>query len=271
MAHIDVTGGELYVETDGDPANPAVLLIHAGIATLRMWDPIVPQLSADHYVIRYDTRGFGKTRTENVEFSNRADALAVLDDLGVQRATLVGASRGGVIAIDTALEFPERVAGLVVVGGAPSGFSDVDLTTHEDQLFDAIDAAYEKKDWERMLRLEVEVWSFGPHRTADELDPGFVQTAYDLNLANLPHVEEDPSPIPIDPPAVDRLGDIDVPALIMVGEHDVSETLVQYEYLLSTLSDATGARFPDAAHLPSVEQPGDFVRVLTDWLRANRL
>ena len=90
MPRLDVPGASLYYETQGDPASPALLLIHAGIATLRMWDPQVAALAAHHYVIRFDTRGFGQTTTENVEFSNRADAAALLDHLGVARVTVIG-------------------------------------------------------------------------------------------------------------------------------------------------------------------------------------
>ena len=61
-------------------------------------------------VIRHDTRGFGETETDAVAFSNRADVAALLDELGVDRAHVVGLSRGGAIALDFALEYPDRYA-----------------------------------------------------------------------------------------------------------------------------------------------------------------
>ncbi|PJJ73564.1 pimeloyl-ACP methyl ester carboxylesterase [Diaminobutyricimonas aerilata] len=266
MPHLDVDGASLYYETAGDPAAPALLLIHAGIANLRMWDPIVPALAADHHVIRFDTRGFGQTATQNVGFSDRADALSVLDALDVHKATVIGASRGGGIAIDLALESPGRVRGLVTVGSGPSGFPELDMTDREDELFDEIDVAFEARDWERMLRLEAAVWDFGPERDPATLDPAFVETAYALNLANLPHVEENPTPVRLDPPAYDRLSDITVPALVIVGEYDLSPVLAESEFLASNLPDADTVRFRNAAHLPSVEHPGEFTRVVRDWL-----
>jgi 3-oxoadipate enol-lactonase len=271
MPHLDVNGARLYYETDGPVDAPALLLIHAGIASVRMWDPQVPALAQDHHVIRYDTRGFGKTTTEDVEFSDHDDALAILDHLGVERATIIGCSRGGRIAIDLAIQHPERVSGLVTIGSGPSGFPDTELTPEEDAISDQMDAAFEAKDWETLGDLEVKLWGIGPTRREEDLDPEFVAQAYALNRANLPHAEEAAIHVPLEPPAFDRVVDIDVPALILVGDHDVSECLAQYEYLSTTIPRADSARFPGSAHLPSVEQPEEFERILRQWLAQHGL
>jgi len=271
MPSLDVPGASLYYETDGHASSPALLLIHAGIANLRMWDPQITALAARHYVIRFDTRGFGRTTTENVAFSNRADAVAVLDHLGVARATLIGCSRGGSIAIDVAVESPDRVAGLVTIGSGPSGFPEVELSEAEDVLFDTLDDAFDARDWERLARLEVALWAVGPLRREADLDPEFVATAYRLNLDNVAHAEESPIPIPLEPPAVERVVDIEVPALVTVGEYDITPALAQYEFLLETLPNASGCTFRDAAHLPSVEHPAEVQRVLVSWLARNGL
>lgn len=266
MPHFDVEGASLHYQTDGPEGAPALLLIHAGIANLRMWDPQIEALAREHFVVRFDTRGFGLTESQNLEFSNRADALAVLDHVGVHKAVLIGASRGGTIAIDLALEHPGRVLGLVTIGSGPSGFPEVELTDREDEIFDTLDAAYEAGDWEALSRGETALWSFGPGRLEADLDAEFVATAYALNLANVAHAQEEPIPIPTEPPAYDRVTDIGVPTLVMIGDHDITPALAEYEYLLTTIANADGCRFPDAAHLPNVEQPAEFERVLLDWL-----
>jgi pimeloyl-ACP methyl ester carboxylesterase len=222
-------------------------------------------------VIRFDTRGYGETEAEDVAFSNRADAVDLLDHLGVTKATVIGCSRGGSIAIDLAVESPDRVAGLVTVGSGPSGFPEVELTEREDELFDELDALFAAKDWEELTRKETALWGFGPDRRAEELDPAFVALAYELNAPNLRHREENPASIPLEPPAYDRVVDIAVPTLVMVGDHDLSPTLAQYEYLVTAIPGADGCRFPDSAHIPSVEQPGEFERVLLDWLEEHGL
>lgn len=271
MPHLDVPGARLYYEAHGHVSKPALLLIHAGIANLRMWDPQIPALTEEHYVIRFDTRGFGQTETDDVEFSNRADALALLDHLGVARATLVGCSRGGTIAIDLAVDSPDRVAGLVTIGAGPSGFPDTELTELEDARFDEIDQAFAAQDWHRLARLEAAIWDFGPLRREEDLDPEFVSTAYALNRVNVVHAAENPVSIPLEPPAYDRIVDIEVPTLVTVGEYDMSEVLAAYEYLLAALPDASGCVFRDAAHLPNVERPADVQRVLLGWLGENNL
>jgi pimeloyl-ACP methyl ester carboxylesterase len=267
MPRLEVPGASLYYETDGSPDHPALLLIHAGIATLRMWDPQIATLSKDHFVVRFDGRGFGQTDAESTEFSNRADALAVLDRLGIERVTVIGCSLGGGIAIDLTLDSPDRVAGLVTIGSGPSGHPNIEETAHEHELY----AAMESATGEEALRLEADFWDVGPLRDAASLDQGFVATARGLNLANLRHIDENLRGAPLEPPAYGRLGDIRVPTLVMVGEYDVSVFHPVSRSLLERIPGAEEYRFADAAHIPNVEQPAEFERVLTKWLERHSL
>jgi 3-oxoadipate enol-lactonase len=271
MAHLDVPGASLYYETAGDRRAPALLLIHAGIASLRMWDPQVDALASDHFVVRFDTRGFGLTRASGAAFSDRADATALLDRLGVARATVVGCSRGGEIAIDLALDAPDRVRGLVVVGGGPSGYPDQELTPLETQQFERLTEARASGEWDRLMRLETELWAIGPRRTASELDPAFVQAAYQLNAVNERHAGEELESEPLDPPAFGRLGEIAAPTLVMVGDEDISAVLDQYELLRGSIREAEGTVLMNTAHLPNVEKPVEFESLLIDWLARHHL
>jgi len=271
MPHLDVPGASLYYETDGRISSPPLLLLHAGVATLRMWDPQIDALAADHFVIRFDARGYGQTQSQDGAFSDREDAIAVLDHLGIAAATLIGGSRGGGISLDLALEHPDRVTGLVTVGSGPSGFPETERTERENELFAAIDAAEAEEEWHTAARLEVMLWDVGPLRTAGELDPEFVSLAASLNRVNAAHAHEKLTRIPLDPAAYGRLSDIAVPALVTVGEFDLSSELARYEYLAATMPEASGYVFRDSAHLPSVEHPAEFERLLVDWLTENGL
>ncbi len=225
MPHLSVPGAELAYESDGRASAPALLLIPAGIATLRMWDPQVEALAADHLVVRYDPRGFGATRHDPaVPFSNHADALAVLDHLGVDRATLVGASRGGRLALDVALHAPDRISGVVVIGAEPSGSPELPRSDEEARRFDELDRLDPALDARRLVRLETTLWAAGPLRLEGDLDPAFVRRAHELNEPNIAHATDDGTVVPLEPPAFGRLGDIRSPVLVMVGEHDVSAT-----------------------------------------------
>jgi 3-oxoadipate enol-lactonase len=262
MPFLDAPGSRLYFETHGSPESRALLLIHAGIANLRMWDPQIATLSKKYFVIRFDTRGFGLTESEDVPFTDRADALAVLDHLGVEQATVVGCSRGGMIAIDLAVDAPSRVRGLVTIGSGPAGHPEIEETPHEADLWSAIDAA----SGEEKLSLEADFWDVGPLRDPADLDPEFVAFARKLNIDNLAHIDERLRGGALDPSAYDRLGEIHVPALIMRGEHDVSVIEPECASLLERIPGAEAYVFAEAAHIPSVEQAAEFEAALTGWL-----
>ncbi|QHC57253.1 alpha/beta fold hydrolase [Rathayibacter sp. VKM Ac-2760] len=271
MPHLDVPGGSLHWEADGRASAPALLLVHAGVADLRMWDPVVPALAEDHLVVRYDSRGFGESRTEDVDYDERQDALDVLEHLGVERATAIGCSRGGSLVLDLTLEHPDRVTGLVLICAGVGGFPYPELTAEEDRRFDEIDTALTTGDPERVARMEAELWAFGPERDPASLDPAFVETVRELARGRSGHETEKPRPIAIEPPAYDRLVDLTAPTLVMVGAHDISESFPVFEHLVETVPDAAGHVFETAAHLPSLEHPGEFLDVLRPWLAAHRL
>jgi len=266
MPLLAVPGDELAYDADGPVSAPALVLLHSGVATMRMWDPQLPELTRTHRVIRLDLRGFGATTHEDVPYSNRADVRAVMDHLAVPSATIVGAGRGATIALDLALESPDRVDGLVLIGGGPSGFARSALTEDEHRRFDQLDAAADAGDRHALLRLETGLWAAGAHRLESDLDPDFVAFAHELAAANAGQPEGVGTAEPLQPPAVDRLSELTVPALVMVGEYDLSPARAQYAHLLEALPDATGFCFQDAAHLPNLEHPAEFAHVVLDWL-----
>ena len=99
---------------DGDP----LVLVHAGVADARMWEPIVPALAATRRVVRFDMRGFGQSRSWRGAFSPAADLAALLDAVAIPRAHVVGASFGGLVALELAATAPDRVASLVLLAAA---------------------------------------------------------------------------------------------------------------------------------------------------------
>ena len=134
---VEVPGGRLAVHDFG--TGPAMVLLHAGIVDAWSWEPLTPfLLDAGHRVVAYDQRGIGGSTTEDVAYSSRADVIAVLDALGIDRACLVGNSVGGSIAIATAVEHPGRVAALVTIGASLAGYQ-VDPRPEEAALFAEMD------------------------------------------------------------------------------------------------------------------------------------
>lgn len=259
-------GARLFWEAAGPDAAPALLFLHAGIATSAMWDPLWADLQRDFRVIRYDLRWFGNSPSDDVEYSNRDDAVAVLDAAGVEQAIFIGASYGGAVAIDTALEFPDRVAGLVTIGSGPGGFPEVEPTRREQELQRSIEQAEEARDWDRLVELEALSWGVGPTRETADVDPLFLQRLRELGDANKPLLDGDPRPVPMEPRAYGRLNEITVPALFIVGEHDTSAARAQAEHLAEAVTGASLHVFPGTAHMPSVEYPQPFLGLLREWL-----
>src|SRR6478672_11385265 len=97
-------------------SGPTVVLLHAGVADLRMWDAQVAELVPGHSVVRCDLRGYGHTPLEpGASYSDAGDVLALLEELGVERFALVAASYGGWVALQVATAVPDRVERLVLL------------------------------------------------------------------------------------------------------------------------------------------------------------
>jgi 3-oxoadipate enol-lactonase len=261
----NVEGGRLYYEVDGG-GHPLVL-IHAGIANLRMWDPQVPAFSERYRVIRYDTRGFGRTTSEDVPFSNRQDLADLLDHLGVDSAYLVGCSRGGQIAVDFTLERPERVDALVTVASGPGGREERDVPDDIPPLWDEMERLHEAEEWARLAELETAFWVDGYRQPADRVDPRIRRDALGWILESLDaHGHEHAQPQPLDPPAAGRLDAIGVPTLVTSGELDNPVDSAGSAALAQGIPGAQRFTFKGAAHLPNLEQPDLFTRTVLDFL-----
>src|SRR4051794_32279778 len=129
---------------NGSGTGRAVVFVHAGVADRRSWLDVMASLNDDNVrCIAYDQRGYGVTSYAPEPYSATGDLLAVLDDRDVDRAVLVGASRGGQIAMDAALSAPDCVAGLMLIGSAPHDAprSSEPVPRELAELSSAIDAA----------------------------------------------------------------------------------------------------------------------------------
>ncbi|MBI2763772.1 MAG: alpha/beta fold hydrolase [Chloroflexi bacterium] len=262
---IAVPGGHLNVVIDGE--GPPILLVHAGIVDLRAWDELVPRLvAAGHRVIRYDCRGFGSSTTSDVQYSNRADLRAVLDANGVERAVIVGNSRGAMIALDTILETPERAAAFVWVGGGIGGFEGR-ASVEELALFETADAAEEAHDIETLVDLEVRIWVDGVGQPATRVPAQIREAvrAMDLPLLNPDRITG--TPVPLGWSANDRLGEIQVPVLAVVGALDVLGTREAAIRLEAAVPTARRVEIPDVAHMVGMEAPGQLADLIIDFVR----
>lgn len=261
---LETNGARIYYEVAGD--GEPVVLIHAGVANLRMWDEQIVVLADRYRVIRYDTRGFGRTESEDVAFSNRADIAALLDHLGESSAHVVGLSRGGVIALDFAIESPERVRSLVVAAGGVGGYEAPGI---DPSFWAQAEKWWEAHDWEALSAWETEVWVDGPGQPRDRTDPAIRERVHEGILTNYQAEKPEGQPQPMDPPAAGRLNELRAPLLVIVGTLDEPGTQASCRHLAECVPGARLEIFEGAAHMLNLEQPDRFNGLLRQFLDAN--
>jgi pimeloyl-ACP methyl ester carboxylesterase len=263
--YLDIPGGRLYYEVQGD--GEPLVLIHAGVADLRMWDPQMDAFAEHYKVIRYDERFCGRSRTDEVEFSRRKDLSDLLDHVGARRAAILGCSRGGQLAIDFTLENPDRVAALVVVAPGVSGLESP-LGDVERPYIERAEPLWEAENWDGLVDVELEMWVDGPGQSADRIDPAVRERVREMDLGNYKnHTENlEGKSQQLDPPAAGRLGEIGAPTLVVAGDLDMPSVLSAVDAIERDVPGARKAVIPGTAHMLNMEKPAEFNRLVLDFL-----
>ncbi len=251
----------------GPRSDLPVVLLHAGIADRRMWDPQWPALTAVVDTVRLDLRGFGdSTERPSGALSTVDDVLDTLTELGIERCHLVGASMGAGVAVEVALSAPELVASLFLVG--PGGALIPEATSELRAFAAAEGAALDEGDLDAAVEANLTWWVDGPRRDAGAVDPAvrelvrvMQRRAFELT-DDWDDVEEQE----LEPPALDRLADIHVPTLVLVGGQDLDAIHDAAARVAAGVPGARRVDWPDTAHLPSMERPEEFLTLLRDWV-----
>ena len=260
---MDVTLNGARIRYERTGSGIPVLLLHAGIADLRMWEPQVHHFAKHFDVIRPDMRGFGGSEMPPERWSPHGDLLALMDELHLKPAHLVGCSVGSAVALDFALDHPDRVSKLVLVGPSIGG---ANFGKKYPEVFADIRAADEAHDMEALNRAEMRLFLDGPNRPAGYVKGPLRELFLDMNGKTLA-LDWDSAPTDeLDPPAAGRLDEITAPALVVVGDEDVPTVFDAVELLMESLPHARKAVIHDAAHLPNLEHPDEFNRVVLEFL-----
>ena len=263
---VPVPGGRLAVDDPGPRDGSPVVLVHSAVVNRRAWDGVVPPLvEAGYRVIAYDMRGFGESTSEDVEFKGHEDVIAVLDHFGLERAAVAGNSMGAHFVLDAVLEAPDRFVAFAWIGGGISGF-DKGYSPEEDALFQAESDAEEAGNWDLAAELDAQIWIDGPGQPANRV-PADVRAKFiqmDRELLEPGRVYGDRKPAAI--PAIDRLGSIRVPTLVVVGELDTVGTRAAAERVAADVPGARLIRIPDVAHIVGLEQPDLLAALIVELL-----
>ncbi|MFC7065685.1 alpha/beta fold hydrolase [Brucella rhizosphaerae] len=211
-----VNGIEMYYRVAGK--GPPILLIHGGLSDQHVWDAQLPILARDHTVIVADSRGQGRSTrtTEPLTYELMADDyVALLDYLDIGKVDLVGWSDGGIIGIDIAMRYPERLKSLFAQAAnvTPEGSTGYVLARAEGKPLPEL-RHYESIDKEIHA-----LWANEPNYTAQDLSKITVRTA------------------------------------IVIGDRDTAITREHTEFIADHIPGARLVILPDSGHGVPAENP----------------
>ncbi len=255
--YINIGNDKIFYEAAGEGS--ALIFLHDGLIHREIWDDQFSFFSQSHKVIRYDRRGYGNSSPATEAYSVVEDLNRLFTHLEIDKACLIAMSSGGRLAIDFTLQFPEKVSSLILVGAVVGGFPYTqhfydrgghlpsDLNTHEERrLYYAFDDPYE---------------IFPENEAAKEKVAGFVK--------KIPQKEHGfPSSVPPGEPAYQRLNEIKIPTLILVGEFDIPDVHAHAGAINAGIANSKRDIIPKSGHLIPIEQPTVFNDAVAKFLNA---
>jgi 3-oxoadipate enol-lactonase len=254
--YVEFDGGRLWYQEAGQ--GPAVLLLHAGGADSRMWDGHLQRFAQTYRTVRIDLPGAGASPLPDKPYVPNDLFGRLLDVLGIQRVALVGVSAGGGLAIDFAIEWPQRTWALVVVASGPRGIDDLP----PDPRLQAFSQAVAAGDHDRAAELFLQVWV--PLRTSPKLDGRIRRMVHDSigmlavrpkGLIQMPEWS-----------AARRLGEIGVPTLAIWGDRDLPQVGLVGERLVAGVPGARRVVIQGVDHLVPMRAPQPLAREVLAFL-----
>ncbi|MEU5682910.1 alpha/beta hydrolase [Streptomyces venezuelae] len=254
---VSVKDGELWSHDSGEPSGTGggslpLVLLHPGVGDSRIWDGILPRLTERHRVIRYDARGYGRSPAPTASFSLVEDLIAVLDHYGVGRAVLAASSMGGATAISLALRDPARVASLALIVPGVTGADDL----LPPEFMAEVGRRAQTGDVDGIVTMMRRV-SAAAGTGADPEVTALLKAVVPAWFAVHPHH------VP-DPPAYDRLGELDVPCTLAIGEHDQPEVVQLNEAMARRIPGCRAVRLAHSDHFPTVREPDAVLDIILE-------
>jgi 3-oxoadipate enol-lactonase len=253
-----ITGLNYRLEGSG----PDIVLIHGFHTDLREWDDVAAGLARSRRVLRYDVRGHGRSALPAPLPSSFADLLGLLDELKIERATIVGLSMGATVALDFAITHPDRVDRLVLIS---PGIPGIEVTASFEWM-KPIAAAVRGGD----TRRAAELWWESPILAGvRQLGPA-AERYRKIVIDNTAIWSVPKPPPPLDPPAGTRLADVEAQVLVIAGDQDITGAMENARRVASLLPRARLHTIAGAGHMISMERPDEVIRLVLDVTSSSR-
>jgi pimeloyl-ACP methyl ester carboxylesterase len=263
---VPVAGSELHVERRGD-GEPLLLIQGMGANGAHWGEPLLRELERDFELVLYDHRGIGRSGPLSGDVTTAdlaADALALLDALGIERAHVLGFSLGGMVAQELALTAPQRVATLVLVGTTAGGTQSKPTS---GDVVQALTAAVLSGDRERVLRTgfglvvsadyAADAANYATFAAAAREHPASIQILMEQQAAVVAH------------DAYGRLRGLAPPTLVIHGTEDQILSPINGDLLASLIPGARLELLDGAGHLVYWEQPERTAKLVREHAAAH--
>ena len=237
----EINGIDIYYEVYGQGQGDPVILLHSGLGNGDYFVNQIPPLAEQHEVVVMDSRGHGRSSFDDTPISYEvmaSDVLALMDHLGIDKASIVGWSDGGIIGLELAIHHPDRL-NKVVAYGANFDPTRVRLDINENAYWNAFverDAqdyqvlSPHPERWEEFLENITHMWATEPNYTEEQL------------------------------------GSITTPILILDGATEEAIDLNQTKLMALLIPGAELVIIPDTGHFAMMEKPDEFNRIVLDFL-----
>lgn len=258
-----LTVNDVALAYDEVGEGPPLLLIHAGITDRGLWDDVLPAFAASYRTIRFDLRGYGETPLPDGPFVYGADAAELLRQLDVGRAHVVAASMGGQVALDLAIARPELIDHLVVVSPGLGGW---EMSEALKAGWAQEEAAFNRGDLDEAAWVNVRMWVDGPARGPEAVPSVIRGRVWAMERRALGYENEAAEGGWLIPDRNRRLGEIRARTLVAVGEFDQPDFVDIGRHIAAEVPGARFELLPGVAHLPPMESPATFSRLVLDFL-----
>ncbi len=265
-----IKAGNLQVYYERVGKGDVVLLLHAGLQDHNMWNDQVKALSTDYEVITIDLPYHGKTSGSDTTLLVQDIIKILLDSLHVQKVSIAGLSMGASVAQDFIIAYPQKIKKAILISSGVVGYDEkFSIDSVSMDWWPRFKKALEARDTAGAAKEFTKAWAEGVYRKGDSLKSPVAQFIYKTTMANLRlHKMESWPLLQRHPPAIESLGSIKVPVLIIDGDKDLPYITASSAYLEKHIAQSRRVVMKDVAHMLNIEKPAELNKLILDFLKS---